>query len=127
MVQLRAAKIARIADEIPDLTVDGPTSGDLLVIGWGSTHCAISAAVQSAAQRGAAVAHAHLRHLNPLPRNTGNLLRRYRRVLVPELNGGQLLMLLRAKFLVDAVGLHKIQGRPFLAAEIEKKIEEMLG
>jgi 2-oxoglutarate ferredoxin oxidoreductase subunit alpha len=127
MVRLRADKVAGIAADIPELTADGPETGDLLVVGWGGTFGAIAAAVQRARRRGAAVAHAHLRHLNPLPRNTGDLLKRYRRVLVPELNHGQLLLLLRSRFAVEAVGLHKVQGRPFLASEIEEAICRLVG
>ena len=95
----------------------------MLVVGWGGTYGAIADGRATRAQRRAAsVAHAHLRYLNPMPRNTGDVLRRYRKVLVPELNGGQLRLLLRAAFLVDAVGLNKVQGRPFLVGEIEEKI-----
>src|SRR5437764_5398176 len=127
MVKTRAQKIANIANEIPELTVTGPEEGDLLVIGWGGTYGALLTAVQRAQRKGLRVAHAHLRYLNPMPRNTAAVLRRYRKVLVPELNSGQLLWLLRAKFLVDAVGLNKVQGRPFLVSEIEAKIAEVLG
>ncbi len=125
MVRLRADKVAGIAGDIPELIVDGPAEGDLLVIGWGSTYGAIATAVARARARGASVAHAHLRYLNPLPRNIAEVLKRFCRVLVPELNDGQLQLLLRARFLIDAVGLHKIQGRPFLASEIEDAIERM--
>ncbi len=127
MVRARAAKVAGVADVLPELAVDGPAEGDLLVAGWGSTAAAIAAAVARVRARGSRVAHAHFRALHPLPRNTGDVLKRFRRVLVPELNGGQLLLLLRAAFLADAVGLHKVQGRPFLVGEIEAKIDEMLG
>jgi len=127
MVRLRAAKVAGAAVDIPDLTVDGPEAGDLLVVGWGSTFGAIATAVERVRRRGGKVARAHLRALHPLPRNTGDVLKRYRRVLVPELNEGQLQLLLRAACLVDSVGLHKVQGRPFLAGEIEAKIDELLG
>ena len=96
------------------------------MIGWGGTYGAIATAVQRAQRKGHKVAHAHLRYLNPMPRNTGEVLKRYKKVLVPELNRGQLRLLLRAEFLVDAVGLNKIQGRPFLVSEIEEKIEQML-
>ena len=126
MVKTRAAKIANIANEIPELTVEGPEEGDLLVIGWGGTYGSLLTAVQRMNHKGYKVAHAHLRYLNPMPRNTGDVLKRYKKILVPELNGGQLLLLLRAKFLVDAVGLNKIQGRPFLISEITEKIESML-
>lgn len=126
MVYTRAKKIANIANEIPLLEVDGPSEGDLLVIGWGGTFGSIKTAVNRAQRKGHKVAHAHLRYLNPMPRNTGEVLKRYKKVLAPELNCGQLRLLLRATFLVDVVGLNKIQGKPFLVSEIESKIEEML-
>jgi 2-oxoglutarate ferredoxin oxidoreductase subunit alpha len=126
MVMTRAQKIANIAFEVPELAVSGPEEGDLLVAGWGGTYGSIVTAVQRAQRKGLKVAHAHFRYLNPLPRNTAEVLRRYQKVLVPELNRGQLRMLLRAEFLVDAVGLNKIQGRPFLVSEIEEKIAEMV-
>jgi 2-oxoglutarate ferredoxin oxidoreductase subunit alpha len=126
MVRLRAAKVAGIADAIPELTVEGPEKGELLVVSWGGTYGAVRTATRRVQGRGLSVAHAHLRHLHPLPRNTGAVLRRYAKVLVPELNGGQLRLLLRAAFLVDAVGLNKMQGRPFLVGEVEQGIEEAL-
>jgi 2-oxoglutarate ferredoxin oxidoreductase subunit alpha len=126
MVRIRARKIANIANEIPELSVLGPEQGDLLVCGWGGTYGSIVTAVQRAQRKGLKVAHAHFRYLNPLPRNTAAVLKRYKKVLVPELNAGQLRLLLRGEFLVDAVGLNKIQGRPFLVSEIESKIEEVL-
>jgi 2-oxoglutarate ferredoxin oxidoreductase subunit alpha len=126
MVRTRAQKIANIANEIPELTVTGPAGGDLLVIGWGGTYGTVLTAVQRAQRKGLKVAHAHLRYLNPMPKNTGEVLSRYKKVLVPELNMGQLRMLLRATYLVDAVGLNKVQGKPFLVSEIEAKIEELI-
>jgi 2-oxoglutarate/2-oxoacid ferredoxin oxidoreductase subunit alpha len=126
MIRTRAQKIANIANEIPLLEVAGPADGDLLVIGWGGTYGAITAAVQRAQAKGQKVAQAHLRYLNPMPKNTAEVLKRYKKVLVPELNAGQLLLLLRGMFLVDAVGLNKVQGRPFLVSEIEAKIDEVL-
>jgi 2-oxoglutarate ferredoxin oxidoreductase subunit alpha len=126
MVRTRAKKVANIANEIPLLEVVGPSEGDLLVIGWGGTYGAITSAVQRAQRKGQKVAQAHLRYLNPMPRNTAEVLKSYKKVLVPELNAGQLRLLLRAEFLVDAVGLNKIQGRPFLVSEVEAKINEML-
>lgn len=126
MVQTRAKKIANVAHDVPPLAIDGPAAGALLVVGWGSTFGAIRAAVRRCRAQGLDVAAAHLRHLNPLPTNIGAVLRSYRRVLVPELNSGQLLLLLRAAFLVDAIGLHKVQGRPFLVRELEQKIEALL-
>jgi len=127
MVKTRAQKVANIAAEIPELAVTGPDNGDLLVLGWGGTYGSLLTAVQRSLRKGYKVAHAHLRYLNPMPRNTAAVLRRYRKVLVPELNAGQLLWLLRAKYLIDAVGLNKVQGRPFLVSEIEAKIAELLG
>ncbi len=126
MVRTRAQKIANIAKEIPPLAVHGPSQGDLLVIGWGGTYGAITEAVQRAQRKGCKVAQAHLRYLNPMPSNTGEVLRSYKKVLVPELNAGQLRFLLRAQYLVDAQGLNKIQGRPFLVSEIEEKIAQVL-
>jgi 2-oxoglutarate ferredoxin oxidoreductase subunit alpha len=126
MQQLRQAKIAGIADDIPLLSVAGPDEGDLLILGWGSTYGAIRSAVERLQDRGVSVAHAHLRHLNPFPSNTGDVLRAYRRVLVPEINLGQLLMLIRARYLVDAIGYNKVRGKPFRIAEIEAEAERVL-
>jgi len=126
MVRTRAQKIANIANEIPLLEANGPSEGDLLVLGWGGTYGSILTAVQRAQRKGLSVAHAHLRYLNPMPRNTGELLRRYRHVLVPELNRGQLAHLIRAEFLIDAVSLSKVQGQPFRVIEIETAIENIL-
>jgi 2-oxoglutarate ferredoxin oxidoreductase subunit alpha len=126
MVSIRAEKIARIADDIPELEVDGPAEGDLLVVGWGGTFGAIATAVRRARAGGLGVSHIHFRYLNPMPRNTGDVLRRYKKVLVPELNMGQLRRLLRSEYLIDAIGLNKVQGRPFLVGEIEEKIRNVL-
>jgi 2-oxoglutarate ferredoxin oxidoreductase subunit alpha len=126
MTRLRAAKVAAIADEIPLLDVDDPDGADLLVLGWGSTHGAIQAAVASVRQRGGRVARAHLSHLNPMPRNTGEVVRDYERVLVPEMNTGQLTRLLRADHLVDAEVYSKVQGLPIFAGELELEIERRL-
>ena len=106
--------------------MDGPDEGDLLVVSWGGTFGAVATAVRRARDAGRSVAHAHLRYLQPMPRNTGDVLRRYRKVLVPELNTGQLRRLLRAEYLIDAVGLNKVQGRPFLVGEIEEAIHQTL-
>ena len=128
MVRLRAAKIAGIAADIPELEVDDE-SGDaeVLVLGWGSTYGALAAGVRRVRARGMKVAHAHLVHLNPFPANLGAVLGRYARVLVPEVNLGQLSRLIRAEYLVDATSLTKVQGVPFRAAEIEAAIVELLG
>ena len=126
MQTLRRDKIAGIADDIPELEVFGPPSGDLLILGWGSTYGAIRSAVERLQAAGRSVAHAHLRHLNPFPRNTGDVVQAYRRVLVPEINLGQLVMLLRARYLVDAVGYNRVRGKPFRIAEIEAEAERLL-
>ncbi|MGH2894278.1 MAG: 2-oxoacid:acceptor oxidoreductase subunit alpha, partial [Solirubrobacteraceae bacterium] len=126
MTELRAAKVAAIAEEIPPLQVDidpdpaHPTN--LLVLGWGSTEGAIRAGARRAREAGHKVAVAQLRHLNPLPANTGDVLRSFERVLVPELNSGQLAMLLRSRFLVDVESFTKIQGQPLFASEMEEEI-----
>jgi 2-oxoglutarate/2-oxoacid ferredoxin oxidoreductase subunit alpha len=126
MVRIRAAKIEAIVQDIPDIVPGGDSEGDLLIVAWGSTHGAITAAVKSQRELGHRVGHVHLRHLNPLPANLGEVLKRYKTVLVPELNMGQLLWLLRAKYLVNAIGLNKIQGRPFKQSELEQKIVELV-
>jgi len=126
MVRIRAAKIEAIVQDIPDIVPAGDSEGDLLIVAWGSTHGAITAAVKSQRELGARIGHVHLRHLNPLPANLGEVLKRYKTVLVPELNMGQLLWLLRAKYLVNAIGLNKIQGRPFKQSELEQKIAELV-
>ncbi|MGH2915868.1 MAG: 2-oxoacid:acceptor oxidoreductase subunit alpha [Solirubrobacteraceae bacterium] len=118
MTQLRAAKVAGIADELPPLVVDSQPGANVLVLGWGSTEGAIRAGAARAREAGCRVAVAQLRYLNPLPPNTGDVLRSFERVLVPELNGGQLAMLLRSRFLVDVESLCKVQGQPLFAAEI---------
>ncbi|HEY6129021.1 MAG TPA: 2-oxoacid:acceptor oxidoreductase subunit alpha [Candidatus Acidoferrum sp.] len=127
MVRIRAAKVEAVAQDIPDAVPAGDPDGDLLIVAWGSTHGAITAAVKSQRELGHRIGHVHLRHLNPLPTNLGEVLKRYKTVLVPELNMGQLLWLLRAKYLVDAIGLNKIQGRPFKQSELEQKIAELVG
>ena len=127
MVRIRAAKVEAIRQDIPDATPAGDPEGDLLLVSWGSTFGSVTQAVKEQREKGRKIGHLHLRHLNPLPGNVGEVLKRYKKVLVPELNMGQLLLLLRAKYLVDAVGLNKIQGRPFKQSELEQKIEEMLG
>ncbi|HVT61240.1 MAG TPA: 2-oxoacid:acceptor oxidoreductase subunit alpha [Thermoanaerobaculia bacterium] len=126
MVRLRAEKVARIAREIPDLVVHGEPSGPLLVLGWGSTAGAITGAVNAARKEGLPVSRAHLRHLNPFPPNLGDVLARFDHVLVPELNLGQLALLLRARFLKDVVTLSKVQGRPFTRTEIQTRITQLL-
>ena len=126
MCQQRADKVDRIAETIPELDVTGHEQGDLLVLSWGGSYGAVFTAVQRARRKGLSVGHAHMRHLNPFPRNLGEILDRFDRVMVPELNSGQLGLLVRARYLRDVVHLSKLQGLPFSVGEIEAKIEEML-
>jgi 2-oxoglutarate ferredoxin oxidoreductase subunit alpha len=124
MTELRAAKVAGIVRDVPAIEVEGDADARLLVLGWGSSEGAIRAAVRRAREAGHKVACAHIRHLNPLPPNTGEVLRAFERVLVPEMNTGQLAQVLRARFLVDVESLCKVQGLPLYAAEIHRAIEE---
>ena len=126
MTRARAGKVAAVAQDIPPTTIRGDEAGDLLVVGWGSTYGSIAAAVDEVRARGKKVSHVHLRYLNPLPPDLGGILRRFKAVLVPEMNMGQLLTILRATYLVDAVGLNKIQGQPFKVFEIAGKILRLL-
>jgi 2-oxoglutarate ferredoxin oxidoreductase subunit alpha len=126
MVRLRAQKVAGIAADIPELEVDDPDGASLLVLGWGGTYGPITAAVRRVRKEGKRVAQAHLTHLNPFPRNTGDVLPSYDRVLVPEMNLGQLLKLVRAEFLVDAVGYNQVRGLPLRAGELADAIEALL-
>jgi 2-oxoglutarate ferredoxin oxidoreductase subunit alpha len=126
MMTLRAAKVAGVAHDIPPLEVFGPARGDLLIVGWGSTYGAIRSAVERLDADGRTVAHAHLRHLNPFPANTEDVLRSYRRILVPEVNLGQLSTLLRARFLIDTVGYNRVRGKPFRIVEIIEEAERLL-
>jgi 2-oxoglutarate ferredoxin oxidoreductase subunit alpha len=125
MVMTRAEKVARIADDIPELELFGESTGRLLVVGWGSTYGAITSAVEEMRQQGKSVSSAHIRHLNPFPRNLGDILGRFDRVLVPELNMGQLAMLLRARYLVPAVSFPKVKGKPFKISELIAKMNEL--
>jgi 2-oxoglutarate/2-oxoacid ferredoxin oxidoreductase subunit alpha len=126
MVRIRAAKIQAITQDIPPAVAAGDQEGDLLVVSWGSTYGAITQSVKTQRGKGRKIGHLHLRFLNPFPDNLGDVLKCYKKVLVPELNMGQLSWMLRAKYLVDAVGLNKIQGRPFKQNELDQKIEELL-
>ncbi len=126
MVETRQRKIDLIADDIPEQEVFGPEQGELLVVSWGGPYGAVRTAVDRCLREGQSVAHCHLRYINPFPRNLGDLFGRYRKVLVPELNMGQLRMILRGKYLVDAVGYNKIQGKPFLVSEVVARIKKML-
>ena len=126
MCQLRAEKIERVAQVVPPLEVDGPEDGDLLVLGWGSTYGAIRQAVLGARASGQRVAHAHVKYINPFPANMEQVLRRYPKILMPELNLGQLVRVVRDRYLLDVISLPKIQGLPFKVSEIRSAINEAL-
>ncbi|MEN1681305.1 MAG: 2-oxoacid:acceptor oxidoreductase subunit alpha [Planctomycetota bacterium] len=127
MIKTRAKKVALVADSLPPQPINGADSGDLLVISWGGPYGACATAVHEAQAAGHKVSHCHLRYLNPFPNDLGDIISRFKQVLVPELNLGQLRMILRDKYLIDAVGLNKVQGKPFTVAEIVEKIESMVG
>jgi 2-oxoglutarate ferredoxin oxidoreductase subunit alpha len=118
MCVLRARKVAGIAADIPPLEVFGPEQGDLLILGWGSTYGVLRSAVERMVAEGRSVAHAHLRYLNPFPANTADVLARYRTVLVPEINLGQLAFIIRGTYLVDAQSYNRMRGKPFRISEI---------
>jgi 2-oxoglutarate ferredoxin oxidoreductase subunit alpha len=126
MTRLRRDKVLKIADDIPALEPYGDAAGDLLLVSWGGTYGSVITAVDRARKKGHKVGAVHLRHLSPMARNLGDVVKRFKQVLVPELNAGQLRLILRGKFLVDAKGLNKVQGKPFLVEEIEQAIELML-
>jgi 2-oxoglutarate ferredoxin oxidoreductase subunit alpha len=126
MVRLRAEKVLRIANDIPLAEIEGEEQGELLVVGWGSTYGAIKTAVQRHRMKGHSVSQLHLHYINPMQKNIGVILSKFKTILVPELNTGQLIKILRSNYLVPAIGLNKIQGTPFRAEEIENKIGELL-
>jgi len=126
MVDTRAAKIQGIAQDLPLLEVNGPKQGDLLVVGWGGTYGTIISAVEALQAEGKSVASVHLRYLFPFQKNLGEILKNYKKVLVPELNLGQLCLLLRAEYFVDAITFNKVQGKPFLTKELRNRILELL-
>ena len=126
MVSIRAEKVKRIADEIPPTEIFGAQEGDLLVLGWGGTFGTIRTVVENRVGSGCTVGHVHLRHLNPFPSDLGEILSRFKTILIPELNSGHLLQLIRNEYLIDAVGLNKIQGQPFQVFELESKIENYI-
>ena len=126
MTNVRAQKVANVAADIPEQTVDGPENGDLLVLSWGGTYGACATAVRTVRAEGKAVSHAHLTYLNPFPSNLSQLLGQFKNVLIPELNMGQLRLLIRAKFLVNAEGLNRVQGKPFAVSVLINKIRQMV-
>jgi len=123
MCNLRAEKVAKIADRLPLQELDGPDSGDLLVLSWGGTYGACATAVHTALADGKKVSHCHLRYLNPFPKNLAEILTKFDKILIPELNLGQLGSVIRSTFLIDAIGLNKVQGKPFSVGEILEKIK----
>lgn len=125
MVNIRAQKVANAAKLLPPQQVTGPQSGELLVLSWGGTYGSCLTAVEQAQKAGRSVAHAHIRYLNPFPSNLGEILSRYEKVLIPELNMGQLRMLIRSRYLVDAIGFNKVKGKPFTVTELVDKILEL--
>jgi 2-oxoglutarate ferredoxin oxidoreductase subunit alpha len=126
MVRLREQKIASMVKEIPPTEIYGDTTGDVLVLGWGSTFGAIRTAVESLRQEKLSVSHAHIRWMNPLPPDLGEILLKYQKVLIPEVNLGQLSRLVRSEYLIDAEGLNLVRGRPFKESYVAEKIREML-
>jgi 2-oxoglutarate ferredoxin oxidoreductase subunit alpha len=127
MVNIRQEKVDRIADFIPEQQLDsGPTSGKILVLGWGSTYGAIKSAVSVLQQQGHAVSHAHLRYIRPFPKNLGSLLRNFEQVLIPEINNGQLIKIIRDVYLVDAKGYNKVMGVPITKTELVEQLQRML-
>jgi 2-oxoglutarate ferredoxin oxidoreductase subunit alpha len=126
MVKIRQEKVDRIANYLPLAKVDGDEKGDLLVVGWGGTYGAIKTAVEEKRRQGKSVSHLHLKYVYPFQKNIGDILKNYKKILVPELNLGQLALLLQAKYLIPVIKLNKVQGLPFRAIEIEQKIDEIL-
>jgi 2-oxoglutarate ferredoxin oxidoreductase subunit alpha len=126
MVALRAKKIDNIANDIPLAEIEGEKSGDLLILGWGGTFGAIKDAFDKLRSEGKKVSYCHLKHLNPFPKNLGEVLINFKRILIPELNSGQLNTIIRSRFLITPIGLNKIQGLPLNAFEVEAKVNELL-
>ena len=126
MVEIRQKRIDGIANSIPDQEVFGDESGDLLVLGWGSTYGSIRTAVEHMRDKGYSVSHAHLRYVNPVPKNLEQVLRKFKKVILPEINTGQLAMILRSKYLMDIEPFSKVRGRPISVADLEDKIESSI-
>jgi len=126
MVRVRQEKVDRVADRLPPTEIHGDESGDVLLIGWGGTYGAIHSAVNRLRRHGQSVSAIHLRYLNPLPKDLPEIMQRFKRIVVPELNMGQLRRMIRDQYLVDAIGINKIQGRPFLVGELVQRVEEII-
>ena len=127
MVKIREAKVEKIADFIPEQKIElGPEKGKVLVLGWGSTYGGIKSAVKDLLAEGHEVAHAHLHYIKPFPKNLGMMLNNFEKVLIPEINNGQLIKIIRDKFLIPAVGYNKIKGTPITKNEIIDQVKELL-
>ena len=126
MVRVRAEKVARAAEAIPPLEVEGPDDGEALLLGWGGTYGSITTAAHRLRDSGRAIANAHLRYLNPFPSNLEVVMRRYEKVIIPEINLGQLSMLIRAKFLIDVIGINQVRGRAFQVEDLVRDVEAVL-
>jgi len=126
MTRMRAEKIEKIADDIPPTEIEGKKTGDLLLVGWGSTYGAIKTALEHKLDEGKSVSRINITHLNPLPKDLGEILKGFKHVLIPEINAGQLVNVIRAKYMVPAIGFNKVQGLPFVSSEIEQKIDQIL-
>ena len=126
MVQIRAQKIANIASELPETKVFGEKSGDVLILSWGSSHGACRAATESLLSENLKVGHVSINWISPLPKDLGGILNKYKKVLIPEVNTGQFRQIIRAEYLVDAIGLNEVQGKPLGASKIEKKVKDLI-
>jgi 2-oxoglutarate ferredoxin oxidoreductase subunit alpha len=128
MVKLRQEKVDLVANYVPEQNIDnGANSGDLLVLGWGGTYGALKTATAQLISEGYSVSHAHVQYLSPFPKNLGELMSKFKKVVVPELNNGQLVKIIRDKYFVDAIAYNKIQGQPFMSIEVVNKMKEILG
>ena len=127
MCRLRAEKVEKVADDIPELVVDGDDEGELLVIGWGGTEGTITEAVKKARKQGLNVSRVHLNYINPFPKNLGDILSKFKNILVPEINLGQLSKIIRSTFMINTIPFNIIRGLPFKTSDIENKITELLG
>ena len=127
MTERRLHKVANVGQDVPDPELFGDAGGELAVVSWGGTYGTVRTAIETARSQGKSASHIHLRWINPLPRTLGDMLKRFKRVLVCELNTGQMQFVIRSNYLIDAVGLNKVQGRPFMVGEILARIDEICG
>ena len=126
MVKLRAKKVSSIVDDIPKTEVYGKQTGEILILGWGSTFGAIRSGVESLIEEGKSVSHVHLKWINPLPADLGEILLKFQKVLIPEINSGQLIKIIRSEFLIDAEGFNLVRGKPYTKSQIINKVKEMI-